>query len=85
VSAAGTARHLQPRPGIVTGAGDLVEAEFVKDHWDAAREPGPLVTRCRNRTVAKADPISGWWCAGGSSARPGCSRSRRRKGESAGK
>ena len=23
----------------------------------AAREPGPLVTRCRNRTVAKVDSI----------------------------
>ena len=23
----------------------------------AAREPGPLVTRCRNLTVAKVDPI----------------------------
>lgn len=35
MSAAGTALHLQPRPGIVTGAGNAVEAEFAKDRWDA--------------------------------------------------
>jgi hypothetical protein len=37
MSAAGTARHLRPRPGIVTGTGtgDLVQAEFAKDRWDA--------------------------------------------------
>lgn len=32
---AGTARHLEARPGIVAGAGDRVEAEFAKDLWDA--------------------------------------------------
>lgn len=32
---AGTARHLETRPGIVAGAGDLVEDEFAKDRWDA--------------------------------------------------
>lgn len=35
MSAAGTARHLQPRPGIVVGAGDIVDAEFDRDRWDA--------------------------------------------------
>lgn len=35
MSAAGTARHLQPRLGVITGAGDAVEAEFAKDRWDA--------------------------------------------------
>jgi hypothetical protein len=35
MSAAGIARHLQPRPRIITGAGDAVEAEFAKDRWDA--------------------------------------------------
>src|ERR687898_342117 len=47
----------------------------------AAREPGPLVTRCRSRTVAKV-ARSGWWCAGGSAAlqtgcEPRCDRARR--------
>jgi integrase len=32
---AGTARHLEARPGIVAGAGESVEAEFAKDRWDA--------------------------------------------------
>ena len=32
---AGTARHLETRPGIVAGAGGRVEAEFAKDLWDA--------------------------------------------------
>ena len=32
---AGTARHLETRPGMVTGAGGRVEAEFTKDLWDA--------------------------------------------------
>jgi site-specific recombinase XerD len=35
MGAAGTARHLEPRPGIVAGVGDAVEAEFAKDRWDA--------------------------------------------------
>jgi hypothetical protein len=41
----------------------------------AAREPGPLVTRCRSRTVARSTR-SGWWCAGGSSAYRGSRRKR---------
>ena len=32
---AGTARHLETRPGIVAGAGGRVEAEFAKDLWAA--------------------------------------------------
>ncbi|HEY7823490.1 MAG TPA: hypothetical protein VIG24_11670, partial [Acidimicrobiia bacterium] len=35
MGAAGTARHLEPRPGIVAGVGDAVEVEFAKDRWDA--------------------------------------------------
>ena len=35
----------------------------------AARVPGPLVTRVRRRTVAKVGP-DGWWCAGECHAGP---------------
>jgi len=37
VTASGAARHLQPRLGVVTGAGDAAEAEFAKDRWVAGR------------------------------------------------
>jgi hypothetical protein len=36
MTSSGAARHLQPRPSIVDGVGDRVEAEFAKDRWDAA-------------------------------------------------
>lgn len=35
MSAAGTARHLHPRPDVIVGGGDEVEAEFAKDRWNA--------------------------------------------------
>jgi integrase len=36
VTSSGAARHLQPRPEILSGSGALVEAEYARDTWDAA-------------------------------------------------
>lgn len=58
MSAAGTARHLHPRPGIVTGTGDLVEAEFARDRWDAFVLGLPAR---RGRNVAKFTNIEQTW------------------------
>ncbi len=35
MTSSGAARHLHPRPAVVDGVGDRVEAEFAKDRWDA--------------------------------------------------
>ena len=35
MSASGTARHLHPRPEVIAGGGDAVEAEFARDRWNA--------------------------------------------------
>lgn len=58
MSAAGTALHLQPRPGIVTGAGNTVEAEFAKDRWDAFVLG---VGARRGRNIATFDIIEQPW------------------------
>jgi integrase len=58
LSAAGTARHLQPRPGIVTGSGDVVETEFAKDRWDAFVLGVPAR---RGRNIAKFNNTEQAW------------------------
>ncbi len=58
MSAAGTARHLHPRLGIVTGAGDVVEVEFAKDRWDAFVLGVPAR---RGRNIAKFTNIEQPW------------------------
>jgi integrase len=55
---AGTARHLEARPGIVTGAGDAVEAEFAKDQWNA--DVLGIATR-RGRNIARFERIEQDW------------------------
>ena len=50
MTSSGAARHLQPRPSIVDGVGDMVEAEFAKDRWDAT-VLGIAVRRGRNIAV----------------------------------
>ena len=37
MTSSGAARHLQPRLGVVTGAGNAAEAEFAKDRWVAGQ------------------------------------------------
>ena len=58
MGAAGTARHLEPRPGVVAGVGDAVEAEFAKDRWDATVLGIP--TR-RGRNIARFAGIEQPW------------------------
>ena len=58
MSAAGTARHLQPRLGIVTGSGDVVETEFAKDRWDAFVLGVPAR---RGRNIAKFNNTEQAW------------------------
>jgi integrase len=36
LTSSGAARHLHPRPEVVCGDGDAIEAEYAKDTWDAA-------------------------------------------------
>lgn len=35
MTSSGAARHLHPRPEVVCGDGDAIEAEYAKDTWDA--------------------------------------------------
>jgi hypothetical protein len=58
MSASGTARHLQPRPGIVTGAGGVIDVEFAKDRWDAFVLGVPAR---RGRNIAKFTNIEQRW------------------------
>ena len=57
VTAAGAARHLQARPEVLAGAGE-VEAEYAKDTWDAARLGMPAR---RGRTTARFGVIRQLW------------------------
>lgn len=36
VTMSGPARHLRPRPEVLAGGGDAVEAEYAGDRWHAA-------------------------------------------------
>ena len=58
MTSSGAARHLQPRPRIVEGVGDRVEAEFAKDRWDAAVLG--IATR-RGRGIAQFSKIEEPW------------------------
>lgn len=58
MTASGAARHLQPRLGVVAGAGEAAEAEFAKDRWGA----GQLgIGARRGRDVVKFTGISQPW------------------------
>ena len=58
MTSSGAARHLRPRPQIVEGVGDLIEAEFAKDRWDAAVLG--IATR-RGRGIAQFSKIEEAW------------------------
>ncbi len=57
MTTAGTARHLQARPELLVGAGE-VEAEYAKDTWDAQRLGVPSR---RGRTLARFGVITQPW------------------------
>jgi hypothetical protein len=56
-AAAGSA-SLTPRPTLVQGQGDAVEAEYASDHWDARRLGVPAR---RGRTATRFDTITQPW------------------------
>jgi hypothetical protein len=58
MSAAGTARHLHPRPDVIAGGGDAVDAEFTRDRWDASALGIPAR---RGRGTANFTNISQPW------------------------
>lgn len=58
MTSAGAARHLRPRPQIVDGVGDKVEAEFAKDCWDA--DVLGIPTR-RGANIAQFSAIQQLW------------------------
>ena len=58
VTSSGAARHLRVRPGVVSGGGDIVEAEYAKDIWDAVTL-GIAVRRGRN--IARFGVIHQVW------------------------
>ena len=65
MSAAGTARHLECRPGIVSWAGDAAEAQFAKDRWDAFVLG---IAARRGRNTASFTTIEQEWCDSGPGA-----------------
>jgi integrase len=58
MTSSGAARHLQPRPSIVDGVGESVEAEFAKDRWDANLLG--IATR-RGQSIAQFSGIEQRW------------------------
>jgi hypothetical protein len=58
VTASGAARHLRPRPEVLDGGGDSVEAEYAKDTWDAFRLGVPAR---RGRNIARFGTIRQQW------------------------
>jgi len=58
VTSSGAARHLRSRPEVVTGNGDVVEAEFASDRWDAFVLGVPAR---RGRNIARFASIEQPW------------------------
>jgi integrase len=58
VTSSGAARHLRPRPEVVAGGGDVVEAEFATDRWDAFVLGVPAR---RGRNIARFATIEQPW------------------------
>lgn len=58
MTASGAARHLRPRPEVVAGGGDVVEAEFAADRWDAFVLGVPAR---RGRNIARFASIEQPW------------------------
>jgi len=58
MTSSGAARHLRPRPEIVTGSGALIDAEYARDTWDATVLG---VAARRGRTLVHFEVIEQPW------------------------
>lgn len=58
MTSSGAARHLRPRPEVLTGAGAAVEAEYERDTWDAVVLG---IDARRGRTIARFEVIEQLW------------------------
>ena len=58
MTSSGAARHLQARPEVISGGGDIVEAEYAKDTWDAWTLG---ITARRGRNVVRFGVIEQVW------------------------
>lgn len=58
MTSSGAARHLRPRPAVLTGGGDTVETEYAKDTWDAFCLGVPAR---RGRNIARFSSITQDW------------------------
>ena len=58
MTSSGAARHLRPRPEIVTGSGALIDAEYARNRWDATVLG---VAARRGRTLVHFEVIEQRW------------------------
>ena len=58
MTSSGAARHLRPRPELLAGGGNAVEAEYASDTWDAFRLGVPAR---RGRNIARFSVIRQQW------------------------